>query len=241
MAQNEKLIKSKDEVELKYYPLGDKQIKSNKRIGPHNRDVLSVLVGNLLGDSYAEKRNKLGGVRFIIQMSQKNREYLNWLHKFYAERGYCSNKIRKYKKQISSNGTIYYNGKFNTWTFNNLVWLYDLFYYQPNCLIKVNNIKRVPSCISSLLTPLAIAIWFMNNGSKYNKTSIRFNTHSLILEELKILQKAFWDLYKINVIIRQTSLNSNQYILVINNKSKPKFINLVYPHILPSKRYKLPI
>ena len=35
--------------------VGDK-LRSNKRIGPHSQEILSILFGTLLGDSYAEKR-----------------------------------------------------------------------------------------------------------------------------------------------------------------------------------------
>ena len=33
------------------------KVKASKRIGPHNEDVLSILVGSLLGDCYANKRS----------------------------------------------------------------------------------------------------------------------------------------------------------------------------------------
>jgi LAGLIDADG DNA endonuclease family len=45
-----------------------------QRIGPHNKEIISVLVGALLGDAEAE-RNRNGGVRFRFKQSivhQKN-------------------------------------------------------------------------------------------------------------------------------------------------------------------------
>ena len=80
MARNEKLIGNDLFIldQLLYFPFGNSKCKSFERIGPHNLEVISLLVGNLLGDGSAEKRNKLGGVRFSLHMSQKNREYLNW-------------------------------------------------------------------------------------------------------------------------------------------------------------------
>jgi hypothetical protein len=33
------------------------RVTAQKRIGPHNLDVISVLVGSLLGDCYASKRS----------------------------------------------------------------------------------------------------------------------------------------------------------------------------------------
>lgn len=239
MAQNEKFIKAlRAHVNQFYFPFGNNKNRSHERIGPHNIDVIYVQVGNLLGDGHGEQRNKLGGVRFSLHMSQKNREYLNWLHQFFAKRGYCNKNSIKYKKQIGLNNKIYFSGKFNTWTFNSLIWLYDLFYYSS--LDTNKKIKRIPLCISDYQTPLAIAIWFKDDGSKYNK-GICFHTNCFKQEDLKILQKAFWNLYKIRINIRQTTLISNQYILIINKNYMYKFINQIDPYILPSKRYKLPI
>jgi LAGLIDADG DNA endonuclease family len=45
------------------------------RIGPHNEDVISVLVGSLLGDCHAERLSS-GGVRFRFKQSVKHKDYL---------------------------------------------------------------------------------------------------------------------------------------------------------------------
>jgi hypothetical protein len=47
---------------------------AKNRIGPHNKDIISVLVAKLLGDGHAEKRSN--SIRFSIHMSSKNIEYL---------------------------------------------------------------------------------------------------------------------------------------------------------------------
>jgi hypothetical protein len=52
-----------------------KNMKAFQRIGPHNEDVISVLVGLMLGDGFAEKRGN--SVRFTIHMSAKNIAYLH--------------------------------------------------------------------------------------------------------------------------------------------------------------------
>jgi hypothetical protein len=80
-------------------------------------------------------------------MSSKNREYLNWLHQFYSIRGYTSTFNVKYKPQIGKKGLIYFSGKFNTYTFLSLKWLYDLWYK--------DHISIFPSNIEYWLTPLS--------------------------------------------------------------------------------------
>jgi hypothetical protein len=49
--------------------------KASSRIGPHNNDIISVLVGSLLGDGHAE-RLKSGGVRFKFRQKAAHKDYL---------------------------------------------------------------------------------------------------------------------------------------------------------------------
>jgi LAGLIDADG DNA endonuclease family len=52
------------------------KLKSDLRIGPHNLDVISVLIGSILGDTHLEKRKKGIGTRIIFEQSNLNVEYL---------------------------------------------------------------------------------------------------------------------------------------------------------------------
>jgi len=56
--------------------------KASSRIGPHNEDIIFILVGSLLGDGYAE-RLKNGGVRFIFRQKATHKDYLFWLYNFF--------------------------------------------------------------------------------------------------------------------------------------------------------------
>jgi hypothetical protein len=49
--------------------------KASFRIGPHNEDVISLLVGSLLGNGHAERLNN-GGVRFKFRQKAVHKEYL---------------------------------------------------------------------------------------------------------------------------------------------------------------------
>jgi hypothetical protein len=62
------------------------KINGNLRIGPHNIDIQSIIVGSLLGDAYGERRSymtklglKLGNTRFIFKQGSPNVEYLYFL------------------------------------------------------------------------------------------------------------------------------------------------------------------
>ena len=51
------------------------RMKAASRIGPHNEDVISVLVGSLLGDAYGNHRS-VEGTRICYRQSSMNKEYL---------------------------------------------------------------------------------------------------------------------------------------------------------------------
>ena len=57
-------------------------IRAINRIGPHNQEVLSVIIGSILGDSYGHKRSG-EGVRIFYRQSIIHKEYLFWLYNFF--------------------------------------------------------------------------------------------------------------------------------------------------------------
>jgi len=54
------------------------RITSIKRIGPHNIDILEIIIGSLLGDASMEKHNNKDetGSRFDFSCEKPNGEYL---------------------------------------------------------------------------------------------------------------------------------------------------------------------
>jgi hypothetical protein len=51
------------------------QVRAKNRIGPHNIDIVSVLIGSMLGNGYACKRYR-EGTRFIFKQSIIHKDYL---------------------------------------------------------------------------------------------------------------------------------------------------------------------
>nr|ABX82570.1 putative site-specific DNA endonuclease [Trebouxia aggregata] len=125
---------------------------SKEKIGPHNKDVISVLVGNLLGDGYGEKiKNKS---RFQINISSRNAEYVFWLHKFFASQGYSSPKKPVPKKQIGKKNTVYFSIKFKTFCFSSLNFLYDSFYSTNKKNIEKTHRKAARAACAALLVKI---------------------------------------------------------------------------------------
>jgi len=49
---------------------------SSDRIGPHNIDIISIIIGSTLGDTHLEKRKQGKGTRIIFEQCSRNVEYL---------------------------------------------------------------------------------------------------------------------------------------------------------------------
>lgn len=88
-------------IELKITILGNvsKRISGFKRIGPHNKYIMDLFIGSLLGDGSLEKHGS--GSRFsFYQSSKARRGFLLWLHSKVAALGYCNDKIPDIKNKV---------------------------------------------------------------------------------------------------------------------------------------------
>ena len=160
-------------------PFSKSRTPSLKRIGPHNFDILSILIGSLLGDGHMEKDGN--GYRFAFYQSKVNGEYLLWLHQTISNLGYCKFELPKLhsKKTSSIIGEIAYYYRFRTFTYSSFDWIYNSFYPE--------NKKVVPLFINEYLTPLALAVWMMDDGCVVKGRGFRLSTNSFSLEEIKYL------------------------------------------------------
>ena len=204
-------------------------IRANKRIGPHNQDVISVVFGSLLGNAYGNKKI-IDGVRISYQQSIIHKEYLDWLYSFFLERGYVSNLLpRLYNRTIKNRELIYQGYEFNTFTFRSFFWLHKCFYYKGK--------KKLPNkdILNNYLTPLALAIWIMDEGT-FVKNGIIIATYNFTLEEHTIIVSILKKKYDINSIIQKMD---NKYVIYIKSDSLEKVRKLVDQYIIPSMKYKI--
>lgn len=204
-------------------------IRAINRIGPHNQDVLSVIIGSLLGDGYAQQRSG-EGVRICYRQSIIHKEYLFWLYNFFYDRGYTSNlHPRLYTRRLNKEGKEYYGYEFNTFTFRSFNWIHQIFYK--------NGKKVVPLIISNYLTPLALTVWISDDGC-WTGSGIRIATNSFKLREVEILKVVLNSKYNLDVTIQKV-WNQNQYSLYITKKSVENLREIVVPFLDSSMLYKV--
>src|SRR3546814_800469 len=152
------------------------------------------MIVNILGDGHLEYRS--GSTRLTLHVGLPNREYIAWLFSLYVNNGYCTNKELEFKKRIGKNNKIHFTTKIITYSFKSFNWLHNVF-YQPQ-YNEINEVlyykKIIPNNIKDYLTPQAIAIWIMDDGSRQN-SGITIHTNSFTLEENYLLQAAFLERY----------------------------------------------
>ena len=213
--------------------LNKTRITSLERIGPHNIDIISIIIGSLLGDGHLEKRNRGIGTRIKFEQSNKNVEYLMWFHSYFSTRGYCNINKPELKKRIRKNGEIYFHYSINTFTFSSFNWIHDMFYMCS----EGKYVKIIPHNIEQYLTPLALAIWFMDDGSKLKKGA-KIATNCFTYKELSQLCEILKNKFNLTVTIHSGGENKG-YTLYISSQSMTTFSNIVKPFMLPTLYYKL--
>lgn len=216
------------------------RIHYKDRIGPHNIDIISFLVGCLLGDAHAYKSGTIG-TRFRFSQSIRHKDYIFFLYKFLFDRGYSSYKgPQLYQRTlIKTNGTkkTYYGHEFSTFTFSSLDWLYDLFY--------INKIKIISPELEHYFTPMSLAYLIMDDGCWLpSSKSIKISTNCFTREEVDLLRSILeskFGLQTTKQLLSKKEGNSpkDKYTIYVKVASFPKLIKLVLPYFCLSMQYKL--
>lgn len=205
------------------------RLRANKRIGPHNKEILSIIYGSLLGDGYAERRIKGNGTRISFYQESSHMSYLIWLHSLISELGYCNNVIPKITTRLGNKGKIRKIIRFNTWTYSSFNWIHDFWY--------VDGIKVIPKNINEYLNPLALAIWISDDGSKVNK-GIKLCTNSYTYSECLFLTEVLYKNFNLKSSIQSSGIK-NQYIIYIWKESMDNLRDIILPYVHSSMKYKL--
>lgn len=181
----------------------------------------------ILGDGHLDKYGQLN-----LLHSDKQLEYLKWKVKLLKKHGI---KVSPIKKKINNKKYIAYYASTKVYNFSKL---YRKILYIPKKTFPLKQLEK--------LTPLHIAIWYMDDGSLQtlrNKDGyVRGNTLSLNTNISKEENQVIIDLFK-----RKWNINFKQrkkgkyYILECHTKEARKFIKLIYNFVyrVPCMRYKL--
>jgi len=182
-----------------------------------------IILGTMLGDAHIKKDDNI----MVLTHGPKQLEYLNWkakeLEPFFRPRDamYRSSAHHKngknYPGYYHTSHTCPAFGKYRTMFYN-------------------ENVKVVTREILNQLQPLALAVWYMDDGSKmYNMCSIA--TNSFTHNECQMIVDSFSWKYGLDARIHNDK--DNKRVVAIPTATRPKFFDLIREYIHPTMMYKL--
>lgn len=188
----------------------------------------AILVGMILGNVHLQKTG-MKNARIKLEHSEKQKDYLIWKGEQFSEffqgkpkrlvrfNPVCKKKYVYWRWQSNASPEI---GKFHR-----------LFYH--------NGKKTLPQELSSILvSPLSVAIWFMDDGYFYPRDRKAYiyipkYSHQELERLITVLKNNFSLEAKIKIKKR------GNLVLVFSVQETKKLIALIKPYIIPSMAYKI--
>lgn len=177
-----------------------------------------IIVGSLLGDGYMRIIPNRSDAFLEINHSFKAKNYVDFKYK--SLQRLCESAP---KGRTTNNNRVAY--RFFTKQHKDLTVLYNQFYK--------NNKKIIPKDL--MISPMILAIWYMDDGSKCRDSDIYLNTQQFSVDDQNIL------LYKLRSIGINARMNKDKkyFRIRILKQSVKKFMEIISPYIINTMRYKL--
>lgn len=205
-----------------------KELNAYKQHLTLTQEQREVIVGTVLGDLNIRKIGKCSRLVF----EQKNKDYLFHLYDLFKDFTRTPPKERKQQRLATSEFK-------STWYFSTISHVlfqeyYDLFY------LTETRKKILPSSLNSLLTPRALAYWYMDDGGLQTK-ACTISTASFSFKEHLSLQSILYDNWGIKANVHGINTKNGYLSIYIPVEMSRLFVGLVEPYIVPTMKYKLPI
>lgn len=169
----------------------------------------------MLGDGYMRCKTN---AHLQVAHSINQKDYVDWMY------GVLNSFVLTPPKEYLGNGTrIGY--RFFTRSLPCFTKIYRQFYK--------NKRKIIPSDIE--LDPQMLAVWYMDDGSRCDK-SCYFNTQQFLEQEQALLIRL---LFKDFGLHAHRDRDKNYYRLRMNVQESKKLVEIIQPFIIPSMTYKI--
>jgi recombination protein RecA len=184
-----------------------------------------IILGSLLGDMYCRIKKTAKNAQIEEPHCKEQEPYLLWK--------VAMLKSLSFNVRRTSLGYLFFESR-----------VYPCLNYYNNLFYK-NKKKVLNIDVLDKLSPLGLAVWYMDDGS-YNqkqKTCCLY-TNGFTYEENETIRKWFnfkWDIYPRVTAHRNKKEYPNKtwFILTFNGTETKKFMNLIKGYIHPSMKYKL--
>ena len=202
-------------------------------------------MGLLLGDGHLRGNTNRSAYCLVVLQSQAHKEYVFHLYEIFQE--YVSTPPRYYEfKDPRNPDKIYKRWYFKT-TLQTCFRFYGQQFYkygdkpdQGKKLKKLGPIKKVPKIIGRLLTPLALAYWYMDDGAakwQGKSLALRYCTDNFTEQEVTVLKKCLEKKFNLQCTKQKKGGKDRIYV---RHESYVKIKTLILHHIIPSMVHKFP-
>ena len=190
--------------------------RTNQRLKITSHQV-EILVGCLLGDAYIHPRGQIQ-----IAQSSKQFPYVKWKYEELKSLAYgLPTQVERLDPR--------YGKKYSQTRF----WLRQFF--RPWRAIFYPNGKKIfPLEFAKYVTPLSLAVWYMDDGNFSEGRNIKIATDGFDQESRERLKNLLESKFRIESTIHKSGK------LRISNNSLSRFFKLVRPLIHSSMKYKIP-
>ena len=191
----------------------------------------SLIIGSLLGDGTMRRGENARNANYKVEHGLEQKEFVFWKYDILKSLVLTEPKLSYRYDPIK--------GKYpKSWWFRTarhplLTEIYDLWYEEDGYR---SGKKVIPETIGDDLTPLALAVWIMDDGH-YSSGAIDISTYSFELSEINQLQDVFSERYGIEFRIHRDG--DRGYRMFCNKKQTNTLVNIITPYIIPSMMYKI--
>jgi hypothetical protein len=194
-----------------------------------------LLVGTLLGDGNLQTQSAGNTWRYRAIHKLAHESYL--FHKYELLKDFCQTPPKLSQIIDSRTNKTYSRYMFQTTVADEFRFYGLLFYKQQQDLSWK---KCVPSNIDSLLTPQALAYWYMDDGAlkwRGKSNAVRICTDSFSIDEISLLKDVLQSKFSLKVSLQKKDAIQRLCIL---EDSYSTLKDLIVPYLLPSMYYKFP-
>lgn len=181
----------------------------------------AVLIGTILGDGHLAENWSKTNYRLKVGQSYQQKEYVEWKYEVFKDWVLTKPKLHRATNSI----------RFGTVSHPELTSFHNMFYKGRK--------KVIPRNIGNLLSPLTLAVWFMDDGNVRRVGNAVYgyyiNSHSFSESENKYLAHIMESKYGFRSMVLKNHGKHRIYI----GSDREKFTNVVRENIISSLHYKL--
>jgi hypothetical protein len=192
-----------------------------------NNELEEIIVGLLLGDLFAEKKNINSNTRLQFKQSIKNKPYIDHLYSLFKD--YCNSepKVTSSIEKRENRNELNVSIKFWTSSLPCFNKFREMFYDDSGK-------KFIPLILEEIITNRSLAYWVMDDGYKSNN-GFYFCTESYTLEDNHKLTEILKNKFNLDCGIHK---HTNGHRLYVFSSSKDRLLELIKPYLINHFHYK---